>query len=226
MIKFHPSERLLRGFAAGELSSGINLAVATHVEYCQCCSETVAAIEDELAFDLCKLDDEIQSPFDDMLTSILSASDETAVLAKDAFTTDKRESFVQIDGKKFKLPRTVQRKMERQEGQNWRNLAGIHSSALGDFDEYRASLIYIEPGVQVPMHKHKSIEMTVVLAGSLSDEQGVYKPGDFIVLDNNIEHSPKTQQSQCCLCLTVMDAPIQFTQGISRLLNPIAHLLF
>ena len=46
----------------------------------------------------------------------------------------------------------------------------------------------------------------------------------FIWRDASHAHSPHTPDG--CLCYTVQDAPVQFTKGLSRLLNGITHRLY
>ena len=88
----------------------------------------------------------------------------------------------------------------------------------------KASLLHIEPGGSVPMHTHKGFELTLLLDGEFEDEMGKYTKGDFIWLNGEHEHTPTTQTG--CLCFTVSDDALQFTQGISKLLNPIGQFIY
>ncbi|MGL5391190.1 MAG: ChrR family anti-sigma-E factor, partial [Shewanella sp.] len=38
------------------------------------------------------------------------------------------------------------------------------------------------------------------------------------------EHAPTTKSG--CLCYTVLNAPLHFTKGLSKLLNPIGELIY
>jgi len=91
-------------------------------------------------------------------------------------------------------------------------------------NEIHTSLIQIEPGGRVPEHTHKGFEATLLLDGSFTDENGEYAKGDFIMLDSSHQHNPVSLDG--CLCYTVSNDALHFTQGINRLLNPIGKLLY
>jgi len=75
------------------------------------------------------------------------------------------------------------------------------------------------------MHEHKGYEVTLLLAGSFSDEYGSYNRGEFLFyLAGDAKHSPKTENG--CLCYAVQDAPLHFTQGMSKVLNPLGKLIY
>jgi putative transcriptional regulator len=76
----------------------------------------------------------------------------------------------------------------------------------------------------VPEHTHKGFELTLLLDGEFEDEMGKYVKGDFICLDSAHKHSPQTTQG--CLCLTVVNDALQFTKGMSKLLNPFGNLIY
>lgn len=107
----------------------------------------------------------------------------------------------------------------------WQQIGKV-SRMRFDIDEKntRASLLYIEALGEIPQHTHKGFELTLLLSGEFSDSTGNYVVGDFIILDGNTQHSPTTQTG--CLCYTVLDAPLYFTKGISKLLNPIGELIY
>lgn len=222
MINFHPSDTLLARYASADLSAGLSLAVATHLDYCPICRASVAEFEQAAADDLLELEPNVDIPaFDSILADILQSEPPE----KSIKTIDKAQpDFINVNDQKFALPQTLSR-FYSSDGR-WRKFGGVHSSKLGTFDDFRSNLIYIEADTNVPKHTHKSLEITVVLAGDLCDEQGHYQPGDFIVLDGSVTHMPTTRPNQSCLCLAVMDAPLQFTQGAARLLNPFAQLLY
>ena len=63
-----------------------------------------------------------------------------------------------------------------------------------------------------------------MLAGTFADEQGEYVAGDFIMLDKRHQHQPATEHG--CLCYTVANDALHFTQGINKLLNPIGAFIY
>ena len=68
--------------------------------------------------------------------------------------------------------------------------------------------------------------MTLVLAGEMVDEQGRYVPGDLIINTPDDTHTPRNVSDDPCLCLSVLSAPLQFKQGMTRLLNPLQRFFY
>jgi putative transcriptional regulator len=93
-----------------------------------------------------------------------------------------------------------------------------------DENEIHTNLLHIEPGGSVPEHTHKGFELTLLLEGSFVDEKGTYVKGDFILLDGNHQHHPVSEGG--CLCYTVANDAMHFTQGINKLLNPIGSFIY
>ena len=89
-----------------------------------------------------------------------------------------------------------------------------------DSNGARVELLKIRPGGSVVTHTHLGDEYTVILEGSFSDEQGLYRRGDFVYRDENDCHTPVATQDRDCICLAVTEGPVQFTGFFSRLLNP------
>lgn len=81
-------------------------------------------------------------------------------------------------------------------------------------------LMKIAPGIETPEHTHHGMELTLVLDGAFTDETGAFEAGDIIVHDDDIHHQPVTCPELGCLCVVATDAPIRFTRGWLKLLNP------
>lgn len=124
-------------------------------------------------------------------------------------------------GHAYRLPRGL----ARYRSPKWRHIGAIRQQSL-PLDEMgaRASLLHIEAGGRIPEHTHQGYELTLLLAGTIEDGDTLYKAGDFIWRDASHSHSPHTPDG--CLCYTVQDAPVQFTKGLSRLLNGISQHLY
>jgi len=87
------------------------------------------------------------------------------------------------------------------------------------------ALHHIRAGGKVPQHTHEGIEITLVLNGSFSDQRGLYQDGDFLVVDETVDHTPTAVQNEDCLCLTVQSAPLRLTGPIGRWFNPLIRAL-
>ena len=75
-------------------------------------------------------------------------------------------------------------------------------------------------------HTHRGTEYTLVIDGEFSDGLEKYDTGDFIYMDGDKTHSPKSDASEGCLVFSIVDQPLHFTSGFARLLNPFSHLFF
>lgn len=222
MIKHHPSLELLTAFVAGELPASLSAAVAMHNELCPQCQQKVAAMTEQAAENAFELESAVEESeselnldfFDEMIANITST--QACELVYENVPVS-----IEIKGKNYQLPRAIQH-MARSK---WNSLGKISRSRIElDEDEIRTSLLQIDAGGSVPEHTHKGFELTLLLDGSFKDEQGEYVAGDFIMLDAKHTHSPVTEEG--CLCYTVANAPQHFTQGLNKLLNPIASLVY
>ncbi|MFZ5842476.1 MAG: ChrR family anti-sigma-E factor [Pseudomonadota bacterium] len=87
------------------------------------------------------------------------------------------------------------------------------------------ALHHIRAGGKVPQHTHEGTEITLVLNGSFSDQRGLYQDGDFLVVDETVDHTPTAVENEDCLCLTVQSAPLRLTGPIGRWFNPLIRAL-
>ena len=218
MINFHPDNALLAAYAADTLPLSMTLAVAIHVEFCPTCARRVADLERQLAESVLIADrvlPEEEHLLDDMLSYILEQPSITVPVQAE-------EPKIEIQGQTFWLPRAL-RHISRQ---NWQQMGNIGRSRLllDDQSSSRASLMYLSAGAAVPQHSHRGIELTLPLTGVFRDELGEYIPGDFVLRDAKIAHQPQSRDG--CLCFALLDAPVQFTQGLPRLLNGFGDLLY
>lgn len=228
MIKAHPSNALLHSYVAGDLNSASGLVVSTHLDMCPHCKRMASVIEEALTAAMAAGtengapaeslgDDDMQLMLDAIFSS--AAPDEGLVTTK---TTN--DGLIYLDGKRFQLPRSLARQQERigpwnkMMGNMWRAPINLGTDEV-------ANLIYMGSGTSVPEHTHKGTELQLVINGSFSDEYGHYHDGDLLFLDGTHQHTPHTSDEDC-LILAVMDGPLHFTSGISRLLNPFSSLFF
>jgi putative transcriptional regulator len=99
----------------------------------------------------------------------------------------------------------------------------IHRLRTGDVDNEFA-LYHIRAGGRIPKHTHRGTELTLVLEGAFSDEVGHYRQGDFIMRDAEQSHTPTASRDGDCVCIGVLDAPVQFQGWNYRMLNPFMKL--
>lgn len=248
MIKHHPKDELLNVFVDGELPASLSAAIAIHAEMCPACQKKIAKLTESQAkdvfenttFELANKDsesfevshlhkfiindaaeqDEIaEIDFDDMLDAIVA--DDSIDMSPLTAQQQSYDKTISIGDITYTLPRAI------------RNINLGRFTKLGKLSrarfelnegEIHTSLLHIQPGGGVPEHTHKGYELTLLLSGEFSDEMGEYVPGDFIMLDAKNTHQPITAKG--CLCFTVANDSLHFTQGINRLLNPIGSFIY
>jgi putative transcriptional regulator len=90
-------------------------------------------------------------------------------------------------------------------------------------DSHRVSLLRLNPGRGLPMHRHVGAEYTVVLQGGYTDATGNYGVGDFAVGPGPEQHEPIADPGPPCIALIVIEKPIVLTGPIGRWLNPLVR---
>ncbi|WP_206484312.1 ChrR family anti-sigma-E factor [Thalassotalea sp. G2M2-11] len=228
MIKHHPKFELLQSFVEGELPASLAAGVAIHADMCSHCQKKIAQLTEQVA----------ETSFESSFLHQFSVNDQDDIAALQALDIEQMIDgitemepavpakppevvSVTFKGNNYQLPRALAN-MPMASTMNLGKLARARVQL--DEGEIHTSLLHIEPGGGVPHHTHNGFELTVLLAGSFSDEQGEYHPGDFIMLDGNHHHNPVSAQG--CLCYTVVNDSLHFTQGINRLLNPIGSFIY
>ena len=132
---------------------------------------------------------------------------------------------IELDGRVFTLPRTLHRYINKTG--NWSSLVGKLWQAPVDLgNQGVANFIFIGMGGSVPEHTHRGTEYTLVVDGEFSDGLSRYDTGDFIFMDGDKTHTPKSEGKEGCLVFSIVDQPLHFTSGLARLLNPFSHLFF
>ncbi|HAT41914.1 MAG TPA: anti-sigma factor [Rheinheimera sp.] len=223
-VKHHPSLSVLEQFCEGRLTAEVALVVAAHIDLCPHCQQLQHDIEADLA---CAWAGEPiaattdNSAFAAMLQQIVSA--EPAPLEAAASSLSKAKS-LEFGGQQFLVPRSLQRLAAKRS--KWLTLGGIATARLPSGDPHHISLLYISEQTQVPRHTHQGMEMTLVLSGEIEDENGRYVAGDLIVATPDHTHTPRNVKQEPCLCLSVLSAPLTFTEGMTRLLNPLQRFFY
>jgi putative transcriptional regulator len=212
-VRHHPEGRLLNEFASGTLPLAQSACISVHLHFCDRCRRQTQQLQNVGAELFSALSPEQVE--DSVLESVLSRLDEEPPL-----TYSHRAS---SDGG----PVLVQRLMSGDyEDLAWKRINSalqIANLRTGD-PEHEFSLYHIKAGRSIPKHTHQGTEMTLVLEGSFSDEEGVYQQGDFLMRDAEDVHTPTASQTADCICIGVLDAPIRFKPWNYRLLNPFLQL--
>lgn len=213
-ITHHLTESLVMGYAAGTLPEAVNLIVAAHVSMCDTCR---AAVEAHEAVGGALLDDTDAVAMDDgaldrALAAVRGAAPEERPIHMPKTDPVVPAPLVDYIGGGL-------------EDVRWRPLGmGVKQAILPTAPGATARLLYIPAGTAVPDHGHNGLELTLVLQGAFSDEDGRYARGDVEVADGGTQHMPVADISGDCICLAVTDAPLKFRSFLPRLLQPLFRI--
>ena len=213
MIKHHPDTNMLTEYAAGTLSMPESIAVAAHIEMCPESQLKLKQLNDLGGHLMDSLEPTPVS--EDCLDKIMSRLDEAP---EPPATTDiSRDSG---------MPKVISKLVEQQKDIKWRSIGtSLRSAQLKTgIDSHAVSLHKIYAGGKVIDHDHRSEEITLVLQGSFSDENGIYHRGDFILKKPGEAHKPQAAKNEDCLCLVVESAPVLLRGLFSRWLNPLLRI--
>lgn len=226
MTLYHPSIEMLTDYAAGSLPLAHSLCVSAHLEHCRECQQQVRKLEmvgshlfDQAVTDHHHLNSLKESLLKKLTTPAESKQDEEVLQATTEPKTTEEKFW-----DNYKIPNSLRQFISNSyEELNWMRLspsfkiATLHNEKGGA----QIALTRVKAGSHMPHHAHTGEEITLVLEGAFSDESGVYRKGDFISRDASHKHKPIVTKDAECICLTVLDAPIEFTGWLARLLNPI-----
>jgi putative transcriptional regulator len=87
---------------------------------------------------------------------------------------------------------------------------------IGDAGE-TVKLLKIKPGKAAPRHTHNGMEATLVLRGAFRDGERVYERGELAVADHDVQHRPRAEGEEDCICLAVTDGALRFTDTLGRM---------
>lgn len=214
MSNFHPDLDLLTEYAAGSLALAQAACVSIHVNHCRRCQRTVGQLTDLGASLFEALEPHAVS--DSQLNAVLARLDDDTPLAYSRKKTGVNDT-----------PAILQRLMRGDFSElNWKNIGStLRISYLKTGDpQHEFALYHIRAGGRIPEHTHRGTEMTLVLEGGFSDANGSYDKGDFLVRRPGDVHAPTALQSEDCICLAVLDAPLRFTDWKFRWMNPFLKL--
>ncbi|MFP3547106.1 ChrR family anti-sigma-E factor [Rhizobium sp. SIMBA_035] len=216
MIQHHLEDEMLMLYAAGRLSEGWSVAAATHLALCPSCRGRVGVYEaiggHFLASEEPIGDDDDVAESWSRLKSRLGNEKFPDVVTRDRSAGDTL------------LPQPLRSYVDRAGGFKWQTLGTGGAAQMIVPTEDKSTtvrLLRIAAGQPVPEHTHRGDELTLVLAGSFSDQFATFRRGDVEMADSGVLHAPRAGHGQDCICLAVTDAPLKFSSSLLRLLQPL-----
>lgn len=218
-INHHPDAELLAAYSAGSLPLSQALCVSTHIEMCNECKTNNRRLNNLGAF-----------VFEQSTRAKVSQSLKDKVLAQldhpsPVLSSRKKVQNTEItQPKDSSIPKSLRQFIPTSfDKLHWKRVSPSIKQAhlCTDNDGSQIALLSIKAGGKAGHHTHLGEELTMILKGAFSDETGIFQKGDFILRDDNHKHRPMATKDGECICLTVLNAPIQFTGYFNRWLNPI-----
>jgi putative transcriptional regulator len=209
----HPSEDLILDLARGALEPGRSLVMQAHVDACPDCAAAVR--------------------FAEAVGGALIDEIEPAALARDALA----QALARLDEPPpqppaealrppddwIRVPADVLAAAERSRRQAapgvW--VANVTGEPRGGPRSY---LLGVGPGIAVPRHSHKGREFVCVIKGAYKDRGRIYRVGDFVENDEDVEHQPKVTPDGECVCLIAADNLLVPRSLQARLLQPLVGI--
>jgi len=216
----HPGDDLLISYAAGSQDEPVALVVATHLTLCPRCRKEVERLE---ALGGVLLEEEVEPLGEERLNQVLARLDESA--PDEPAEAARRPAPRSTEGAPL-VPRPLRDYLGDGIDQlDWMAFRGLEKvELLPEFPGFRTRLMRIKSGTAMPSHTHDGSELTLVLAGGFSDENGHFVRGDVAEADSSVNHQPIADPGEDCICLAVTDAPLRLTGPFGRLLNPFLRI--
>jgi len=212
-ITHHLTDELIMGYSAGRLPEAVDLLIAAHISICDDCR---AQMESYDALGGALLED------DSIITDVAAMSSESL-----AATLALIEGMPAMSAPaKTELPFPICDYIGGDLKEvKWRPVGmGVRQAILKTKGDATARLLHIPAGVTVPQHSHGGLELTLVLKGAFSDEDGQFGPGDVEIADESTDHTPIADISEDCICLAVTDASLKFKSLLPRLVQPFVRI--
>ncbi|WFR98912.1 ChrR family anti-sigma-E factor [Rhizobium tumorigenes] len=209
IVVHHLGDELLMSYAAGTLSEGWNIGVATHLSFCPGCRERLAEFETIGGY---FLECEEVTPAEPVAWEDMKKRME--IPEQLPVPAPKRSDPL--------LPQPLLSYVDAAGGLKWRSLgSGASQMKIPTSDPSTiVRLLKIPAGKPVPEHGHRGRELTLVLAGSFGDSVSVFNRGDVELADDELTHQPAATPGEDCICLAITEAPLRFTSRILRFIQP------
>ena len=213
-IKHHLTDELIMGYSAGKLPEAVDLLIATHISMCDECRAAVEAY-DALGGALLEDDSlitEVADMDDASLAATLALIGELPEAPAQPVMSDVPAPLASYIGGSLKDVR-------------WRPVGmGVRQAILKTEGDAVARLLHIPAGVAIPHHSHGGLELTLVLKGAFTDEDGHFGPGDVETADESTDHTPIADMAEDCYCLAVTDASLKFKSLLPKLIQPFVRI--
>jgi putative transcriptional regulator len=209
-IKHHPSDATLAAYTSGTLDQARGLVVATHVSLCAQCRAAVKKFESVGGAVLEESEPAALSP--DALQRAMAALGPLEIIQP------------AIGGEN---PPEFPEPLSRYTMGPWRWIGrGVQWRAVdvASDDGVRVFMLKAVPGTRLPRHRHTGTEWTCVFEGAFTHHLGRYGAGDFDEADETVEHDPRVDPEEGCVCLVALQGHIELQGWLGRLIQPFIRI--
>ncbi len=88
----------------------------------------------------------------------------------------------------------------------------------------RVYLLRVGAGMAAARHEHSGAEFCTVLKGAYRDELGLFSAGDFAMAEGDLNHQPKVEPGEDCICLFATEGRLKAKDAIGRLAFALADV--
>ena len=208
----HPSDELMLDYARGAIDVGRALVLATHLHACPACRAAVRLSEAIGGALIDELEPAELAP--DALVRAMARID----LPTPAMTPAPRapHDWIKV---------TPEVLLAAKRNRRWAAPGVWVAPVTRDrHTGARSYLLGIGPGIAVPRHTHRGLELVCVLKGAYHDRGEVYGPGDFAESDEDVEHRPQVTMDGECVCFAAADNALVARDLIGRLMQPLVRI--
>ena len=220
----HPSSAVLLDYASGSLGFAHRCVLATHLRRCPACQDTVLFLE--------RIGNQV-------LSAVEPAGPPSGLLdrcfrsmSQDGSSRGKRTTArTQLEQAHEAAGVVPPPSLDGIEPGRLRWLApGLWHRRLWHDESSTLHFIRVKPGVAMPGHRHRGLELTCVLSGAYHDGRGRrYTAGDVSEEDDDGEgnlqrdedHLVVAELSQDCVCVMATTGRLLFSGWMARFLQPV-----
>jgi putative transcriptional regulator len=207
-------DELLAGYAAGTLSYPAQALVGAHLELSDRNRGFVSSLETLASAGLDDAAPVALSDRDAALSEIFTASG-PEFNDNDPAKADVAGDLADVPGS---LHAIVGKSLDALQ---WKTLLpGVKECKLGEIDGCDSSLLWVRAGRAMPSHTHHGTELTLVLQGGFTDQDGHYLSGDVAFADDDIDHKPVADSGEDCICFAVTAGRLELTGPVGRWFAP------
>ena len=219
----HPSSAVLLDHVTGALSFAHSSIVSVHVLHCPRCLDTVSFLEKTGSLLLaCVQPVEPPSGLLERCFSSIAQDQEPRANARE--TRSEAETRCAVGDTILPSP------LDGLTPSRLRWLApGIRHSTLWRDGRGTLHFIRVKPGIMLPAHRHRGLELTCVLSGAYQDDGKLYSVGDVSEEDDGEDDHQRREQDHLvvaeppedCVCIMATTGRLRFSGWMARLLQPV-----